>query len=472
LKKLSVDFPISNRTIRSLFNNSDRIYQGSTAFLSDLVKVASLPPEEQDVGRTFLQHSDYFRLYIPYCRNQTIAVKSLQTLLMAPEICEWIDEISLDLPEKLSGYLIKPVQRICRLQLLLREMIKYTREGDVYVRLTRAADEVSEVLNQANEEKRKVDQIEEIFDGLTSLGITFGSDSIYLDQSSCGVMGSHGSVLWDSKYFLFTDVLVIVREKDGKWSAIDVILFSDGVVVWQVDVVENAFAIVRRTKTKKTIVVMKTASEKTKAMERISDVIFLHLAGNDKKVIEKKQPTLTVNKYEIQRPIYYEEIFSEGANRKSLSHPSACEETEMMNDGVSGGVSERVSGGVRFETKISQRLARAIGVDDLSLAEDLGLGQDRRTLRMILESVVGVGEKPMKTPHDFEKHHFRTPRWCDFCKKFIYGLRYQVSLGGRGRERRGERRERREEKGERRKEKERREEKREEKNEKNEEMRI
>ena len=35
------------------------------------------------------------------------------------------------------------------------------------------------------------------------------------------------------------------------------------------------------------------------------------------------------------------------------------------------------------------------------------------------------GQPLEKKAHAFEKHHFRAPRWCDLCKKFIYGLMYQ-----------------------------------------------
>jgi hypothetical protein len=40
-------------------------------------------------------------------------------------------------------------------------------------------------------------------------------------------------------------------------------------------------------------------------------------------------------------------------------------------------------------------------------------------------------------PHKFKKHHFRSPRWCDTCKKFIYGIGFQVIYWMRDRKREG-----------------------------------
>ena len=64
--------------------------------------------------------------------------------------------------------------------------------------------------------------------------------------------------------------------------------------------------------------------------------------------------------------------------------------------------------------------------DPSILKTALGKGEKMQELRNILERVCKVGEEPGKRKHSFHRHHFRSPRWCDYCKKFIYGLTYQV----------------------------------------------
>ena len=54
--------------------------------------------------------------------------------------------------ESLGGYLIKPVQRICRYALLLRELLKYgNEEYEDTPLLNEAADLIANILNDSNE---------------------------------------------------------------------------------------------------------------------------------------------------------------------------------------------------------------------------------------------------------------------------------------------------------------------------------
>src|SRR5690606_30655586 len=111
--------------------------------------------------------------------------------------------------------------------------LKYVGEGVTHHEsLEQAATEIGNILNSANEGKREVDRVEEIFEELNNLGVIFGSHSQFLEQSPCGVVNNN-VVTWDGMYFLFTDVLVVVRVKEEKWVPIDVVLFCDGPVVWK-----------------------------------------------------------------------------------------------------------------------------------------------------------------------------------------------------------------------------------------------
>lgn len=53
------------------------------------------------------------------------------------------------------GYLIKPIQRICKYPLLLNELLKYTpKSHEEYENLTLALDKVEQVVTYINERKR------------------------------------------------------------------------------------------------------------------------------------------------------------------------------------------------------------------------------------------------------------------------------------------------------------------------------
>tara|TARA_R110002050_G_scaffold141818_3_gene267022 strand:+ start:391 stop:1401 length:1011 start_codon:yes stop_codon:yes gene_type:complete len=164
--KLKSDLPVSGRALRSLFANLEDVYQQCRKFVLDLEGVAELPPEQQNVGQRIVNHLSYFRSFREYCKYQTISSKSLRVMQGDSVFREWLKGIEDDLksqnkPHKIEEYLIKPVQRICRHQLLVRELLKYTSESYAdYKLLERSAEEIKKVLNESNELKRGLDHVE------------------------------------------------------------------------------------------------------------------------------------------------------------------------------------------------------------------------------------------------------------------------------------------------------------------------
>jgi hypothetical protein len=77
---------------------------------------------------------------------------------------------------------------------------------------------------------------------------------------------------------------------------------------------------------------------------------------------------------------------------------------------------------------VNEKLAKHLGLEDEAVMRDVGVFVEKNLLRNFLERIVEPNqEETEKISHKMTKHHFRSPRWCDYCKKFIYGLRFQVS---------------------------------------------
>jgi hypothetical protein len=78
--------------------------------------------------------------------------------------------------------------------------------------------------------------------------------------------------------------------------------------------------------------------------------------------------------------------------------------------------------------RVNEKLAKQLGMEDETVVRDVGVFVEKNLLRNFLERIVEPKhDEPEKIAHKMEKHHFRSPRWCDYCKKFIYGLRFQVT---------------------------------------------
>lgn len=76
-----------------------------------------------------LIQADFLKMYAIYCSNHENATKLYEKLLASnPQFADWINTVKLTNPAVkgagLESYLIKPVQRLCRYPLLLKELLK------------------------------------------------------------------------------------------------------------------------------------------------------------------------------------------------------------------------------------------------------------------------------------------------------------------------------------------------------------
>jgi len=127
---------------------------------SDLL--ASLLQPDCKVADAFLQYVAYFRMYVMYCNNLDKQDATINGLLTScPAFAAFAAECkrrpecrSLDM----LAFLIKPLQRICKYPLLLREIIKNSDPDDFETkRLKEAESQMQQILTKINTQKRMVD---------------------------------------------------------------------------------------------------------------------------------------------------------------------------------------------------------------------------------------------------------------------------------------------------------------------------
>ncbi|XP_007569391.1 kalirin isoform X2 [Poecilia formosa] len=107
-----------------IFGNMQEIYDfHNNIFLKELVNYEQLP---EDVGHCFVTWADKFHIYVDYCKN-----KPDSSQLILEHAGSFFDDIQQRraLANTLNSYLIKPVQRITKYQLLLKELLSCCEEG-------------------------------------------------------------------------------------------------------------------------------------------------------------------------------------------------------------------------------------------------------------------------------------------------------------------------------------------------------
>ncbi|CAM4603156.1 unnamed protein product [Leuciscus chuanchicus] len=130
-----------------LFGNMQEIYNfHKRIFLKELETYTDCP---ELVGSCFLDWMRELQIYEKYCHNKPRS----ESLWRQCSDCAFFQECQKKLEHKLGldSYLLKPVQRITKYQLLLKEMIKYSKGCEGSVELQAALSSILGILKAVND---------------------------------------------------------------------------------------------------------------------------------------------------------------------------------------------------------------------------------------------------------------------------------------------------------------------------------
>ncbi|XP_019123207.1 proto-oncogene DBL isoform X2 [Larimichthys crocea] len=135
-----------------LFGNMPEIYQfHSRIFLQDLQGCLETP---ERVGASFLQRKEKFQVYERYCQNKPRSELLWRQCSDSPFFQEC--QKKLDHKLGLDSYLLKPVQRLTKYQLLLKELLKHSKEERYRSELKEALDSMLKLLKSVNDSMHQI----------------------------------------------------------------------------------------------------------------------------------------------------------------------------------------------------------------------------------------------------------------------------------------------------------------------------
>ncbi|XP_078122616.1 proto-oncogene DBL [Sander vitreus] len=135
-----------------LFGNMPEIYQfHSRIFLQDLQGCLETP---ERVGACFLQRKKKFQVYERYCQNKPRSELLWRQCSDSPFFQECQNK--LDHKLGLNSYLLKPVQRLTKYQLLLKELLKHCTEEQYRYELQEALNSMLELLKSVNDSMHQI----------------------------------------------------------------------------------------------------------------------------------------------------------------------------------------------------------------------------------------------------------------------------------------------------------------------------
>uniref|UniRef100_A0A803SVC5 Phosphatidylinositol-3,4,5-trisphosphate dependent Rac exchange factor 2 n=1 Tax=Anolis carolinensis TaxID=28377 RepID=A0A803SVC5_ANOCA len=218
-----IDKNITEETVKTLFSNIEDILEVHKDFLSGIEKCLHPEPTAQhEVGTCFLHFKDRFRIYDEYCSNHEKAQKLLLELNKIRTVRTFLLNCMLlggrkntDVP--LEGYLVTPIQRICKYPLLLKELLKRTpKKHSDYPLLMDALQTMKAVCSNINEAKRQMEKLEVLEEWQSHIEGWEGSNitDTCTEMLMCGVLLkiSAGNIQ-ERVFFLFDNLLVYCKRK-------------------------------------------------------------------------------------------------------------------------------------------------------------------------------------------------------------------------------------------------------------------
>ncbi|XP_017269579.1 uncharacterized protein arhgef4 isoform X2 [Kryptolebias marmoratus] len=167
--------------LRTIFGNIEEIYRFQRKFLKGLEKKFNKEqPHLSEIGCCFLEHQTDFQIYSEYCNNHPNACIQISKLMKVNkyvfffEACRLLQKM-IDI--SLDGFLLTPVQKICKYPLQLAELLKYTNpQHRDYRDVEAALNAMKNVARLINERKRRLENIDKIAQWQSSIEDWEGED--------------------------------------------------------------------------------------------------------------------------------------------------------------------------------------------------------------------------------------------------------------------------------------------------------
>nr|XP_021143586.1 phosphatidylinositol 3,4,5-trisphosphate-dependent Rac exchanger 1 protein [Columba livia] len=236
---------ITEENVKILFSNIEDILGVHKEFLAALEFCLQPEPQSQhELGNVFLKFKDKFFVYEEYCSNHEKALRLLmelnkiplklfgisgtlgilQTLPIAGNVCFLFclqgcmllgGRKTTDIP--LEGYLLTPIQRICKYPLLLKELAKRTpSKHPDHPAVQNALQAMKTVCTNINETKRQMEKLEALeqlqshIEGWEGSNLTDICTQLLLQGTLLKISAGN---IQERMFFLFDNLLVYCKRK-------------------------------------------------------------------------------------------------------------------------------------------------------------------------------------------------------------------------------------------------------------------
>lgn len=205
---------ISSEDLYMLFPNLENILDYQRRVLISLEINGLVDSKYQRVGSIFTHAQSFFKLYEPWSIGQKAAIEFISSSPLRQKNNSLIIESDFEL----QSFLLKPVQRLCKYPLLLRELIKITDQAlPNYNELMTALEISKKIANDVNENQRRIENVEvlnKLFDKVVDwkgYNVHSFGELLFFDKVTVND-NSRNSDEREFQVYLFENIIIFFKE--------------------------------------------------------------------------------------------------------------------------------------------------------------------------------------------------------------------------------------------------------------------
>ncbi|XP_072349766.1 rho guanine nucleotide exchange factor 25-like isoform X2 [Scyliorhinus torazame] len=190
-----------------VFGNIHQIYEWhKNYFLGELEKCIEEP---ERLAELFIKHERRLHMYVVYCQN-----KPKSEHIVSEYIDTYFEELKQQLGHRLqlNDLLIKPVQRIMKYQLLLKDFLKYCKKADLDTTQLEKAVEVMCFVPRRCNDMMNVGRLQGFEGKITAQGKLLQQDTFHVIEQDASFLSRSK----ERRVFLFEQIVIFSEPLDKK----------------------------------------------------------------------------------------------------------------------------------------------------------------------------------------------------------------------------------------------------------------
>ncbi|KAM4026047.1 kalirin isoform 9-T9 [Anomaloglossus baeobatrachus] len=201
-----------------VFGNIHQIYDWhKDFFLGELQKCL---PEPERLAQLFIKHERKLHMYVVYCQNKP------RSEYVVAEYDAFFEEVKQEINQRfnISDFLIKPIQRITKYQLLLKDFLKYSQKAGLECTEIEKAVELMCLVPKRCNDMMNLGRLQGFEGKLTAQGKLLQQDTFFVIEQESGLQSRPK----ERRVFLFEQI-VIFSELLRKGSSTPGYMFKRGI---------------------------------------------------------------------------------------------------------------------------------------------------------------------------------------------------------------------------------------------------